>query len=49
VGSDRRQSRTARENLNLAKGMVVPDVLPDVQKRLVDFSAPGLRALLGYA
>jgi hypothetical protein len=48
AGADRKQSRTARENLNLAKGIVIPNVLPDVQKRLVDFSAPGLRALLGY-
>jgi len=46
AGSDRRQSRTARENLTLEAD--IPDVLPDMQKRLVDFCAPGLRALLGY-
>lgn len=46
AGSDRRQSRTARENLTI--GVDIPDVLPDTQKRLVDFCAPGLRALLGY-
>ena len=49
VGSDRKQSRTARENLKLPAGMVVPDALPEAQRRLVDFHAPGLRALLGYA
>jgi hypothetical protein len=49
IGADRRQSRTARENLNLAAGLEVPDVLPDLQKRLVDFHAPGLRQMLGYA
>jgi hypothetical protein len=46
-GSDRKQSGTARENL---RGIDVefPDELPDMQKRLVDFAAPGLRAILGY-
>ncbi len=48
VGSDRKQSGTARENLSL-NGQVVPDVLPDIQKKLVDFACPGLRELLGYA
>ena len=47
VGSDRKQSGTARENLaGLATD--VPDELPDTQKRLVDFAIPGIRALLGY-
>jgi hypothetical protein len=46
TGSDRRQSRTARENLTV--GVEIPSVLPDAQKRLVAFMAPGLRALLGY-
>jgi hypothetical protein len=47
VGSDRNQSGTARENL---RGVAadVPDELPDTQKRLVDFAAPGLRRILGY-
>jgi len=47
VGSDREQSGTARENL---RGLAadVPDELPDTQKRLVDFAAPGLRQILGY-
>lgn len=47
VGSDRKQSRTARENLQVA--VEVPEVLPPAQRRLVDVIAPGLRALLGYA
>jgi hypothetical protein len=47
VGSDRKQSATARENLEGA--VELPDELPDMQKRLVDYAAPGLRALLGYA
>ena len=48
VGSDRGQGRTARENLKLAAGVDIPDVLPEAQKRLVEFAAPGLRRLLGY-
>lgn len=51
TGSDRRLSRTASENLklNLPDGVDIPRVLPDTQKALVDFHAPGLRGLLGYA
>ncbi len=49
AGSDRKKSRTARENLKLPDGLVFPDSLPEAQKRLVDFHAPGLRSLLGYA
>jgi hypothetical protein len=49
VGADRKRSRTARENLTLPEGLVLPDSLPETQRRLVDFHAPGLRALLGYA
>jgi hypothetical protein len=26
----------------------LPDELPEIQKRLVDYAAPGLRELLGY-
>lgn len=48
IGSDRRLSRTARENLALPEGIEFPAQLPDQQKRLVDFHAPGLRQLLGY-
>jgi hypothetical protein len=47
AGSDRKQSGTARENL--AGGTdVIPDVLPDAQKRLVDHMLPDVRELLGY-
>jgi hypothetical protein len=47
VGSDRKQSGTARENL---KGKIfdIPNELPDAQKQLVDYAVPGLRKLLGY-
>lgn len=48
MGSDRGQSGTARENLH-GLAAEVPDELPEVQKRLVEFAAPGLRQLLGYA
>jgi hypothetical protein len=47
IGADRKQSGTARENL-VGSMFEVPDQLPDVQKRLVDFAAPGLRSVLGY-
>ena len=47
IGADRRHSSTAREHLS--GGHVLPAVLPDTQKALVEFSAPGLRALLGYS
>lgn len=47
VGSDRRKSGTARENLK-SVGVTIPDKLPDAQKQLVDYAAPGLRLLLGY-
>ncbi|GLK52766.1 hypothetical protein [Maricaulis virginensis] len=47
VGADRGQSGTARENL-AGRSTTFPDTLPDTQKRLVDYAAPGLRALLGY-
>ncbi len=47
IGSDRKQSGTARENLT--EGAVeIPNVLTEQQKSLVDYSAPGLRAILGY-
>jgi hypothetical protein len=47
IGSDREQSTTARENLNRVT-VDVPDELPDIQKRMVDYAVPGLRAILGY-
>ena len=48
IGSDRKQSGTARENLT-DSGVTIPDTLSDHQKQLVEFAAPGLRQLLGYA
>lgn len=48
IGSDRKQSGTARENL-AGPGNDVPDVLPEAQKELVDFAVPGLREILGYS
>lgn len=48
VGSDRKQSGTARENLQ-GPGHEIPDELPAIQKQLVDVAAPGLRKLLGYS
>ena len=47
IGSDRKQSGTARENLTGALSRI-PTELPEAQKRLVDRSLPGLRELLGY-
>jgi hypothetical protein len=47
VGSDRKQSGTARENL-VGLEMKFPDELPVEQKKLVDIVIPGLRRLLGY-
>ncbi|PHR60074.1 MAG: hypothetical protein COA47_08505 [Robiginitomaculum sp.] len=49
VGSDRKQSGTARENLSIAPGQIIPDTLPDMQKKLVDIAIPGVREILGYA
>lgn len=48
VGADRQHSGTARENLT-GIGLDIPDSLPERHKRLVDYAAPGLRQLLGYA
>ena len=48
IGSDRKQSGTARENLKDIK-IDIPEVLSDQHKELVDYAAPGLRQLLGYA
>jgi len=47
VGSDREQSGTARENLE-GLAVEIPDELPELQKRLVNVAAPGMRELLGY-
>jgi hypothetical protein len=48
IGSDPKQSGTARENL-IGVAAEIPRELPEIQKRLVEHAAPGLRALLGYA
>ena len=48
VGADRRQSGTARENLSGIR-LALPEVLPDKHKRMVEYVAPGLRAVLGYS
>ena len=47
MGSDRKQSGTARENL-AGDTIELPDELPEVQKRLVDVAIPGYRKVLGY-
>ena len=47
IGSDKKQSGTARENLTEIR-MELPDTLPDGQKQLIDFAVPGLRRVLGY-
>jgi hypothetical protein len=47
IGSDRKQSGTARENLTGVAARI-PSDLPEQQKRLVDSVAPGLRSTLGY-
>ncbi|MCA1196840.1 hypothetical protein K9B35_02570 [Sphingomonas sp. R647] len=48
TGANPAQSGTARDNLT---GIIkqLPDTLGDRHRALVDFNAPGLRALLGYA
>ena len=48
VGSDRKQSGTARENLVGGGKIEVPDELTAQQKDLVNYAAPGLRQVLGY-
>ena len=48
IGSDRKQSGTARENLT-GIGAKIPSQLPEAQKQMVEASYPGLRTLLGYA
>ena len=49
IGADRKQSATARENINRGTSLFeFPRELSDRHKQMVDFSAPGLRKLLGY-
>jgi hypothetical protein len=47
IGADRIHSSTASEKLH--GDIDVPKILPEMQKRLVDQAAPGLRSVLGYA
>jgi len=47
IGADRKFSGTARENLT-GLPFEIPDELPEMQKRLVDYAAPALRSVLGY-
>jgi hypothetical protein len=47
LGSSKELSATYRDNLS-GKALELPDELPEIQKRLVDYAAPGLRQLLGY-
>jgi hypothetical protein len=47
IGSDRKQSGTARENLTGVE-VEFPKELPQLQKEMVELAAPGLRRLLGY-
>ncbi|GGD88210.1 hypothetical protein GCM10011515_04810 [Tsuneonella deserti] len=48
VGADRKESATARENLT-GVALELPETLGKVHRELVDYQAPGLRALLGYS
>jgi hypothetical protein len=48
VGADRRQSGTSRENLTGIR-VRLPEVLPEKHRRLIEYAAPGLRSILGYA
>lgn len=48
AGADSTRSGTARQNLSGADANL-PAELPSQHRRLVDYSAPGLRAYLGYA
>lgn len=47
IGSDRKQSGTARENLT-GVDVEFPPELPEMQRKMVEMVAPGLRELLGY-
>lgn len=47
IGSNREQSGTARENLT-GVSVEFPETLGNRHRALVDYHAPGLRALLGY-
>jgi len=48
IGADRKQSGTAREKLT-GVGVTLPDELPELQRQMIEFAAPKLRKILGYA
>ncbi len=49
IGADPKQSGTARENIDVRNPVFeFPRELPEIQKQILNYSAPGLRALLGY-
>ena len=49
IGADRKQSATARENINTSEPLFeFPRELSEKHMQMVDFAAPGLRKLLGY-
>ena len=49
IGADRRQSATARENINTGESQFdFPKELSVKHRQMIDFAAPGLRELLGY-
>ena len=48
TGSAREESATARENLT-GVGIELPRELGERHRALVDYQAPGLRKVLGYA
>lgn len=48
IGSAREESATARENLS-GVSIKLPDKLDERHRALVDYQAPGLRKVLGYA
>ena len=49
IGADRKQSATARENINTNEPPVeFPQELSQKHKQMIDFAAPGLRKILGY-
>lgn len=48
IGSDPARSGTARQNLT-GDFSRLPSELDETQRQLVDYAAPGLRAILGYA
>ena len=50
IGADRKQSATARENINAGEPLIeFPQELSEKHKQMIDFAAPGLRRLLGYS